>query len=142
MTDDFQVLALDPGQTTGYALLDPNGQIVRLGELRMEQLEQIAPLGKTKNLEVVLELVATPTLSALDRGLAVVVAYLRQIFPKHIEVYPSWWKQTPVAHHHVPTEWDGQAVSAHMKDAVRIGIYYLTILRQRECKRAESTSPK
>jgi len=128
------ILAIDPGITTGWAALDLDGRILDVGEFSPENIDLIkVAIGVLDDdFEVVIEHTPTPTMGSMNMTLRDVIARLRLMFPKHVEVKPGQWKQTPVVRHSVPSSWgDGDTIlSAHMKDAIRIGIYYITFMRE------------
>jgi len=124
-----RVLALDPGITTGYAVLSFDGEILDVGELQPNEVKALKSYVGNSNLEVVIEFTPVPTMSKMNLKLRDVVAKLRLMFPQHHEIKPGQWKQTPVYRHNVPNEWHGKLLSYHMRDAVRIAVYYLTFIR-------------
>ena len=123
------VLAIDPGITTGFALLDLDGVIVGMGEIQPDEIDRLKLFSQNPDIEVVMEYTPIPTLSEMNMVLRDVIARLRVMFPRHLEIKPGQWKQTPVIRHSVPNRWEDEPVTHHMRDAVRLGIYYLTFVR-------------
>lgn len=114
------LLCVDPGISTGVALLDSSGQVLSTYELSGDPDYIIDKLEQEEPTLVVIErgpaARANPYLDDLD-------AHLRAIFPDAHWMYPGEWKNTPRAA--APVE---GVLSHHARDAVRMGREYLHTL--------------
>lgn len=130
VTTQCKVLAIDPGVTTGYAILDLQGNILDSGNVLIDDLSDsiFSTLEEGKGLRVVMEELPRGIDSRLRRMLEEVVRFLDTRFPMATKFSPGMWKSSPEARH--PLKWaEGlEAIdkpSDHEKDAYHIGLYYL-----------------
>ena len=126
-----QVLAIDPGISTGFVLvndIDKNtpltvkicGTIVEEG-LKNSDLQKLA---NRTALQVVIEEVPHPAGGDLGQRLMLVNQYLAYLFPKAIKIMPGQWK--PVTRHlRVPAV----CKTRHEQDAFCIAYYYRYYVR-------------
>jgi hypothetical protein len=134
-------LCIDPGVTTGWALLDEAGDILGTsvwgtGELKvsLDAVIRTAHLsGMT--LRVVIERMPPGKLGLLEQKLAAVQrdidGIVRETYELEvIEVLPGTWKPSRVARTtDVPKEWQGTPLLIHQKDAIRMGRYAMEASR-------------
>lgn len=112
------LLAIDPGITTGVALLDYDGSVIESYEVNGDEAYAIVALiaEETSN-EVVIERgPAARSNTFLDE----LDGWLRAVYPDARWMYPGEWKGTPRAMQDV-----SGVLSHHAKDAVRMGREYL-----------------
>ena len=112
------MLAIDPGMTTGVAVLNSSGEVILGTEMRGDPHLIVATLKEIQHEDVVVE-EGLPTrdnayLDDLD-------AQLRETFPDATWVRPSEWKGTPRSHLALPR----RIKSPHVKDAARMGREHL-----------------
>jgi hypothetical protein len=134
-------LAIDPGVTTGWALLDDTGAILGTsvwgtGELKvsLDAVIRTAHLSDM-TLTVVIERMPPGKLGLLEQKLGAVRrdidAIVRGTYElETIEVLPGTWKPSRVARTtEVPREWQGTPLMVHQKDAIRMGRYAMEAAR-------------
>ena len=130
-----QFLAIDPGITTGYALLDRTGELLQSGNLDMGDLiagdtciEEYSHYNKPEKVTlVIIEEIPKFANSQLGRDLREIIEYLSRLFPNATWIRPTDWKSIgPVANHPLPPKWADEPYTTHEKDAFRIGVYYIT----------------
>lgn len=125
------ILALDIGLTTGYAIMDDSGRLEAVGHFLFndENFVQEVELLKTTystpdtTLQVVMEEPATVP-GRLGKLLSEVTLVFRTAFPERRLVQPGTWKTSAAGQHSVPRQWQGVPLSSHMKDAIRIAVWY------------------
>lgn len=112
-------LGIDPGVTTGVALVSPTGTILWTYEVHASSIHAFGP-GRVPWVDfvVTIEVTPVPTLSKLNRVLGDVVSSLRHAFPEALWVPPGVWKTSRAGVYPVP---DG--CSPHIRDAIRIAFY-------------------
>lgn len=128
------VLAFDPGITTGWAVLAPDGRILGTGNIGTENLKEDmkdvvrnAYLARHTVPEVVVEvfpLAPSGELAGVLREVVVTLAHVLASY--HIrpqQVSPGVWKTSSVKQSE--KEWDGQTLTQHQRDAIRMARYYL-----------------
>lgn len=133
------ILALDPGQTTGWALVRRQDKaILGLGDLSIEDLgcsiDLLVRSMHTSGYSVHAVVEEMPTTQGVSGALATDLAFVRRtidhwlddVFEVQIDyVLPGTWKTSRVAATiPPPSEWNGVRLSQHMKDAVTMGQYY------------------
>lgn len=117
----MKVLSIDPGITTGYALLDEEGNVLNVGEASQLNLkESLSKFLGIEDLEVVVESIPIPTRSKMNERLLLILSIINGLFSEQTKISPGTWKPTPVAFHPCPP-----GVSKHCKDAIRLGVYYI-----------------
>jgi hypothetical protein len=122
------LLAIDPGITTGVALLDHDGSIIESYEVKGDEAYAIVALIADETYhDVVIE---QGPASRDNRFMDELDGWLRAVFPDAHWLLPGEWKGTPRAMQKV----DG-VLSHHAKDAVRMGREYLYILSTAPTKR-------
>ena len=120
------LLALDPGITTGWALMRWSGEVIDAGHCLSGKLaDTIDSLVARGVTHVVLEELPTPTLSIMNRECLYVKGTLLNRFPEGKWFRATDWKSTPYARSKVPQEINGVKLSKHAKDAMRLGRWYL-----------------
>lgn len=123
-----QVLAIDPGISTGYVLVndidkDPSAELsVKVsGTIAEEDLKKsdLQKLANRTRLQVVIEHVPHPTGGDLAERLMMINQYISYLFPNALKIMPGQWK--PVTQHlRVPAI----CKTRHEQDAFRIAYYY------------------
>ncbi len=124
----MRILSLDPGMTTGYALINQDGTLLESGNLLNEDLSDsvLVKLEKEENLCVVVEDVPIPTNSKMNRDLMQVKFWMMAHFPQAVQVLPGTWKNhLGVANYPLPWGEEDKGITQHQKDAFRIGIWYI-----------------
>ena len=135
---DVLLLSLDPGVTTGWALLRRRDKAVvgcgNLGVLDVgpciDRLVRCSYRGGNK-VEAVVERMPTPTggelATQLDFVRRTIDHWLHEVFEVPTEyVLPGTWKTSRVAATiELPPVWDGTALTTHQKDAITMGQYVL-----------------
>lgn len=114
------ILAIDPGLTTGWALVSTDWEVKSSGGLAPENLDELNPRNLPPLIGVIIEDTPIPTYSQLDRKLQEIQSTLRSWFPEAQWIRPGVWKNHPVAHE--PLE---KSLSPHQKDAIRMAFYFL-----------------
>jgi hypothetical protein len=121
------LLVLDVGVTTGYALFlyreDTDSWFMEeSGDVELEHLYGWLVMQDVRNpgMEVVVELPGGKTRGTLARKLREAEAAVREVFPHATHITPSMWKSSPAAR----LKADGG--SQHQRDAIRIGLWFLT----------------
>jgi hypothetical protein len=112
------LLAIDPGITTGVAVLDHDGSIIETYEVKGDEAYAVAAIiAEETSHDVVIERGPgsrnNPFLDELD-------GWLRALFPDAYWMYPGEWKGTPRSMQEV-----NGVLSNHAKDAVRMGREFL-----------------
>lgn len=121
-------LAIDPGVSTGYAVLQPDGSIVQTGCLAEDEIDSLGALEGISH--VVVELMPVPTMSRMNQQLRRVINIIDQIFPTAVKVTPGVWKTSAAIRMEVP-----KLPTPHEKDAVRLG-WYLQMRMKKEADNA------
>lgn len=120
------IVAIDPGLTTGYAVVDELGNLIETGNLLPEDLEEsilTEPRYHQDGVIAVIEYTPIPTYSKMNRLLREVAETIDNLFPNAIKITPGVWKSSPLAKHF---PWPGSSgATPHQKDAYRLGMYYL-----------------
>jgi hypothetical protein len=111
------LLAIDPGITTGVALLEYDGSIIQTYEVTGEADDVVACVKQEACHAVVIE---KGPLSRANEYLDQLDGLLRAAFPDATWLYPGEWKGTPRALAEVKG-----VLSHHARDAVRMGREYL-----------------
>lgn len=119
----MRVIALDPGLTTGWAVVDSPDAIVDCGNWSEDDLEWALPaaLSALTPDEAVVEVVPPGVHGPLAHRLeAVRDAIARALRGRVVTgVQPGTWKTSATAANAAaPREWDGQHLTAHQRDAV------------------------
>ena len=118
----MRLLSLDLGLTTGWALLDEDGVVLNCGDVEQERYKEWLK-GFIYEWEPDASVVEKPVIirGPLGDQLAEIIqdTLLEALHPIHF-VTPAEWKQHPIAKAKVPRK-----VSAHTKDAIRMGIWWL-----------------
>jgi hypothetical protein len=113
------LLAIDPGITTGVALLDYDGSILESYEVTGDEAQAVVDLiAKEVHQAVVIE--KGPPLVRINAFLEELDRLLHLTFPDAAWMYPGEWKGTPRS----MVEVTG-VPSKHARDAVRMGREYL-----------------
>ncbi len=117
------VLAIDPGVTTGVALLNQAGEVILANELRGDPSTVAKVLAEIPAEDVVIEQGpigygrSSAYLEELDFR-------LKEVFPNATWLRPVEWKGTPRAQTPVNEK------SVHVKDAVRMGREHIHCLNR------------
>ena len=132
----MKVLAVDPGLTLGYAVIE-DGILKESGNIDYGDLEEsiLVKYSEEGDLAVVIEETPTPTNSPLDRKLQLVLGWLRHVFPSATWISPGIWKQNrSIINLPVPNIPGGlsEKPSPHQRDSYRLGMYYLIIYLAQE----------
>jgi len=137
---DVVTFSLDPGVTTGWAIIRRNTrEVLGMGDLDTEELGCALDLlvrsmhRVGKDVHPVVEEV--PKVGGVQGDLAVTLTYvnrcinhwLEDVFELPVEyVLPGEWKNSRVGIlTPPPAEWNGRKLSAHMKDAYLLGHYQI-----------------
>jgi len=124
------ILAIDPGMTTGYAVIDELGNLLESGNLLPEDLDNsILTYKKYQDpttCEVVIEYTPIPTQSRMNRRLKEVTGKIGSMFPNAVYVTPGVWKSAPIAKRFPFPFPHG---TPHQKDAFRMGIHHMMFRR-------------
>ncbi len=135
MTATYGWLCIDPGITTGWALLDANGDILGTSVWGTAELEvSLDAVIRTAHLSdmtvtVVIERMPPGRLGLLEQKLASVKRTIDRIVRdtyelEVVEVLPGTWKPSRVARTtKVPPTWQGTPLMVHQKDAIKMGRY-------------------
>jgi len=128
---DFNILAIDPGISTGYALINDGRDdsifcCDQAGTLRPEDICESILVGYSKRLDlhVVIEDIPIPTMSKMNLQLREVLSELDSLFPDAVKIKPSAWKSNEFVMSRtiaLNPEIEG---SQHILDALHIGIFY------------------
>ncbi len=125
----MKILAIDPGITTAYALIDSEdlSQPLIWGErgfIRIAKLEEL----QGRYDVVLIERTLSPTSSQMNKKLSTVISILMRLFPDNIIVWPSTWKSHPIAKRRLPhLYYKIYKPSQHMKDAMRMALHYVEV---------------
>ncbi len=137
----MKVLALDPGLTTGYCLLEvtPDQQtdgsskydvdLVEWGNLDYEDLGEsiLTDYCKIPGLKVIAEQLAASSLRASKNTLMRVVVFLDKLFPQAEWVTPGAWKTSGIFSRYPPVSkrFFEDRPTPHQKDAYFTGLWYI-----------------
>lgn len=124
----MQILTLDIGVTTGWALLWAKGReddewgITSCGDAHMDDdlALTLARLQRERPNTVVMEKPLLSFPGPLQHQLRTAVTMAELTFPLHESVTPAQWKSSPAARYPLP-----RGTSVHARDAVRMGIWWL-----------------
>lgn len=133
------IFALDPGQTTGWAIIRRRDKVILgMGDLAPEDLGcgidlLIRAMHRLEyHVEVVVEQMPTP--SGVGGDLATELEFVRRtidhwvsdVFELDVDyVLPGVWKTSAVAKTTTPPpEWEHKPLSQHMRDALTMAYYY------------------
>lgn len=116
-------LALDLGVTTGYAVFSESGDLVDYGEITFDQFEENLKWLRDQWF-VSWSVAEVPVVfrGPLGKKLEMVTAITRRELMRQVdEVEASAWKQTSFKTYKVP-----RGVSQHVRDAIRLGAWYIS----------------
>lgn len=121
------LLFLDPGITTGIAILNDNYDVIHSDNAQENELkDKFANLIMTYKFDhVVIEEVGTPSLSELNQALGRIKHICKLYFPDAFWTKAADWKQTPAFRAQVPKMWNGKRLTQHQKDSIKIGVWFL-----------------
>jgi hypothetical protein len=130
-------LCIDPGITTGWALLDEHGELLGTSVWGTAELKtSLDAVIRTANLagmtlKVVIERMPPGSLGMLEQKLAAVRRDIDSVIrdtyelPIH-EVLPGTWKPSRIARTTTfPSSWQGTPLMVHQKDAIKMGRYFI-----------------
>lgn len=123
----MNILIIDPGITTGLAVLNEFGTVLASDNA----LEPELPAKFNDLVDehmpdyVLIEEVGTPTLSELNQQLGRIKNFCKAFFPEATWVKAADWKQTPAVKSEVPPKWKGVSLTQHQKDSIRMGRWFL-----------------
>ena len=130
-------LAIDPGITTGWALLDDDGDVLGTAVVGTHDvrktLDTLVRVMYTKGivLDVIVE--RMPNVGRMS-GLSAQLEFVRKEIAAVIDTYelrvtlvaPGEWKPSRVARTtQLPRKWQGQSLTEHQQDAIRMGRYVM-----------------
>lgn len=133
------ILALDPGQTTGWAIIRRRDRaILGMGDLSSEELgcgvDNLVRAMHRVGYVVHPVVEQMPTPNGVSGDLATELEFVRRtidywladVFELDVTyVLPGTWKTSAVAKTvEAPREWDGRVSSPHMRDAFQMGTYH------------------
>lgn len=151
MARDAAVFALDPGVTTGWAVVNKkNGVVLGMGNLSPEELgcglDLIVRSFHRQGYVIHPVVEQVPSVRGTTGQLATTLAFvnrtidhwLEDIFDLNVSyVPPGTWKNSRVAiTSEAPKLWNGVATSQHMRDAYLLGVYTLESSRQASTSRS------
>lgn len=123
------ILALDPGITTGYAVILPTEELIESGNLLHEDLEDSLvseiSLRDPSTLRVVMEETLVPTHSPMNRELQKIIVDLMIMFPTAVTIRPGEWKQSLAARRRFPS-FEFFHPTPHQRDAFHLALYFLS----------------
>lgn len=135
---DAVMFALDPGQTTGWALVRRRDRMVLgMGNLASEEvgcaIDLLVRSMHRLDYDVVPVVELMPTAAGIGGELAIELEFVRRTIDYWLEdvfelavtyVPPGAWKTSRVALTTAPPrEWNGVATSPHMRDAHQLACY-------------------
>lgn len=138
------ILAIDTGITTGYAVVNDAGTVVKTGNLKYvddfspegndEEVDELLLIEALMNIsdeyngfihgEVIVEYALTPTNSALDNRLRYINQLIKSVFPKAEVILPATWKNSRVTNKPIFPMNYGK-LTQHQKDAIMIARFKL-----------------
>ena len=124
----MRIIALDPGVSTGLAVLEYTGEVVEsrtLSYLELGLLEQYRVPAEDGEIRVVIEDTPIPTRSKMNRSLFSIMSKLKEFFPDATYIAPGIWKAHPIAKTRVSSKWFASPPTQHQRDAIHLGLYYL-----------------
>lgn len=126
------VIALDPGQTTGWAITSKKGTIIGCGNWQPEEiiagLEWLIRLAREHGeLDAIVE--DTPPNAPLTTSLRLIreliFGTIKMYEVRYFVVKPGHWMVSRAAMtYRPPLAWDGFALTQHQKDALGLAAYY------------------
>ncbi len=122
------ILSFDPGKTTGWAMLNLDESIIKVGHFEYEELaEKMEVFPKISFQYVVIEEVVPTGINAHSMALADVSISFKHAFPKALWVRPGLWK--PVVQRYrreiIEKGLKKERINTHEGDAVMLAIYAL-----------------
>lgn len=115
------VLALDPGISTGFAIVRNDLKVVKTGTLSIDQLDQLPTIDSGEIDFVIMENTIIPTRSKMNRQLDDVYGIITRRYPVRYDTYPGIWKTSAQAN---ITVGNTEGITRHEIDAIRIGWFY------------------
>jgi hypothetical protein len=117
-------LIIDPGITSGWALMDKTGKIIDSGVVLEEDLGPWEGTMKGRQLEgVVIEELVVPTLSPMNIQLKRIIGSFDRMFPHAVKIPPGTWKNSPVAKQPIDIL---PKPLIHTRDAIHLGWFVLS----------------
>lgn len=123
----MKILGLDPGLTTGYALLDEGGRLLESGNLELEDFGEsiLVDLSEDIGVQAVIEETTVDHKNPNFQALNKVILTLDSMFREAQYVRPGVWKgHLPIVNLPFPVE-KFDKPTQHQKDAYRLAYYYL-----------------
>ena len=129
-------LSIDPGITTGFAVLDDSGEVLATsiwgtGELK-DSLDALVRYLFTAGyaIDAVIEKMPStggvgPLALKLEQVRQTITSVISGVYeiPTH-HIAPGTWKPSRVARTtQLPKKWSGESLTTHQKDAIRMGRY-------------------
>lgn len=145
MARDAVVLSLDPGETTGWAVIHrKSGRVLGMGNLSPDELgcglDLIVRSFHRQGYVIHPVVEQVPSVRGTTGRLATVLAFVHRTIDHWLEdvfdlnvsyILPGTWKTSRAAiTAEAPALWNGVATSRHMKDAYLLGVYSLESSRQ------------
>jgi len=120
-------VGLDPGITTGYAIVSGDGTLLESGNLLHEDLMESILVNVVchPHATVIIEDTPIPTRSSMNRELQEIIGDLIRLFPVHVTIAPGTWKQLGAAKGAFPTN-QFPKPTPHQRDAYHLVQFYLS----------------
>lgn len=133
---EMVILGVDPGLTTGWAVIDEVGQILGTGNAAPEDVEEVLDeiirlAHRNKHVvEVVVERGPLNATGDLSRRLRSVVASIQRVVDTYEitahTILPGVWKTSAVGIAPLLEEVNGRKMSPHERDATKMARYHLS----------------
>jgi hypothetical protein len=119
-------VGLDPGITTGYAIVDEGCTLIESGNLLREDLmgSVLADIVCHPHATIIIEDTPIPTRSAMNKELQEIVGDLTRLFPIRVTIAPGVWKQPAIEALRFPIG-SFPKPTPHQRDAYHLVVYYL-----------------
>lgn len=120
------ILSLDPGNTTGWAMIAMDEKIIKTGTFTyMEMVGKLVDLQRVSKSYVVIEEVVPTGINAHSQVLADISVSFHHAFPRSLWVRAGLWKPVMQRNRKELLEPLKKRVTTHEGDAALLGIYAL-----------------
>jgi len=127
-------VGIDPGITTGYAIVDDQGTLLESGNLLHEDLKEsmMCSVVGLLGVSVIIEDTPIPTRSQMNRELQEIISDLHQVFPAATTIPSGVWKQAEISKRYpFPTKRFPHPTQ-HQRDAYHLVMFFINSQKIKE----------